>query len=274
MRMSLAFMRAWSPRAFRVSPRLVGALIVTLIISGALCAPLITSHDPLAQDLSARLHAPSAQFWFGTDALGRDVWSRVWFGARASLLIAGASTLLAFSLGVSLGLIAGFMGERADTWLSRIADIQQAIPYLILAIAVVAVLGSSAVNLILILGATSWLTFFRVTRAQTLVLRIQEFVLAAQALGATRARIILRHILPNLWSSLGVLATLLAAQIILFEASLGFLGLGVPPPQPSWGSLIADGRDYIADAWWIALMPGLMLLLLGLGLNGMGDVER
>jgi peptide/nickel transport system permease protein len=264
-----ALSRLWQ----KFSARHFGALIVVLISTCAVCAPLITAYDPLAQNLSARLQPPSSQFFFGSDALGRDVLSRALFGARASLLIASAATLLAFCLGVSLGLVAGFVGGRIDALLSRLADIQQAIPYLILAIAVVAVLGSNMLNLIVVLGLTSWLTFFRVTRAQTLSLRTQEFVIAADASGASPIRIIMRHILPNVWSSLRVLLTVIAANIILFEAALGFLGLGVPPPQPSWGSLIADGRDYLADAWWITVMPGAVLLLLGLGLNWMSDEE-
>lgn len=255
---------------------LLGALIVGVIVACALGAPWLATHDPLAQNLPLRLRPPMlldarSEFVLGSDALGRDVWSRLLFGARTSLLIAFSATLLATSIGVSMGLLAGFRGGRLDALLSRWADVQQAIPYLALAIAVVAVLGSSARNLILLLGLTTWLSFFRVVRAQTLTLRASDFVLAARAIGAADARIMARHILPNLLGSVVVLITLLATNIVVFEASLGFLGLGVPPPQPSWGGLIADGREYIADAWWLSTVPGALLALLALGLNLLGD---
>lgn len=253
-----------------------GALIVAVVVASAIFAPLLPTHDPLAQNLAMRLRPPAfldphSEYVLGSDALGRDVLSRLLFGARNSLLIAFASTALATLIGVSLGLAAGFRGGRVDALLSRWADIQQAMPYLILAVAIVAVLGSSAQNLIVVLSLTSWISFFRVVRAQTLGLRAREFVLAARAVGATSLRLVLRHILPNLLSSILVLATLLTTSIVIFEASLGFLGLGVPPPQPSWGGLIADGRDDLADAWWISTVPGAWLALLALGLNLLGD---
>ncbi len=261
--------------AAKILPR-VGALCVLVVVASALFAPQIASRDPLTQDLARRLSPPafvaaSSEFGLGSDALGRDLLSRLLFGARTSLIIAFASVVIATSLGVSAGLIAGFTGGRVDAFLSRLADIQQAIPYLVLAIAVVAMLGSNVANLVLVLGLTSWITFFRVVRAQTLSLREREFVVAARAVGAPTIRILLKHILPNLLSSVVVLATLLAANVIIFEASLGFLGLGVPPPEPSWGGIIAEGRDYLSTAWWIALAPGVMLALLALGLFLMGD---
>lgn len=256
--------------------RWLGISIVTLIVASAIFAPLLTPQDPLAQDLTMRLRAPvfmnpNSGYVLGSDALGRDLLSRLLFGARSSLLIAFISTALATGMGVLMGLLAGFMGGPIDALLSRWADVQQAVPYLILAVAIVALLGSSVQNLIVVLSLTSWITFFRVVRAQTLSLRESDFVLAARALGASTTRIMLRHILPNLRDAVVVLATLLATNIIIFETSLGFLGLGVPPPQPSWGGLIADGRDYIADAWWISTLPGLLLALLAAGLNLLGD---
>lgn len=262
--------RRWSLQS------VAGAALVGLVVACALLAPWLGTRDPLAQDLSARLRPPAlldagSPFALGSDALGRDVWSRLLFGARSSLLIAFVSTACATSIGVAGGLAAGFAGPRVDALLSRVADVQQAIPYLVLVIAIIAVLGSSIPNLIAVLGLTSWVTFFRVVRAETLVLHESEFVMAARALGASPLRIVTRHVLPNVLTSVIALVTLLATNIVLFETSLGFLGLGVPPPQPSWGGLIADGRDYIAAAWWISVLPGGALTLLALGLHLIGE---
>ena len=259
-----------------MSLRWLGWGIVALFILSVLCAPLLAPRDPLEQNLSDRLRPPAfldarSPYLFGSDALGRDVFSRFLYGARTSLFISASATLVATVIGVTFGLLAGYRGGWLDAALSRWADIQQAVPYLILAIAVVAVLGSSAGNLILVLSTTTWLTFFRVVRAQTLTLRESDFVLAARATGTRERGILRRHILPNVLSSVAVLVTILATNIIVFEASLGFLGLSVPPPQPSWGGLIADGRDYLADAWWLSTIPGILLALLAFGLNLIGD---
>jgi peptide/nickel transport system permease protein len=256
----------------RVSVFWLSALIVILIVGCAILVSVLPLDDPLAQNLDQRLRPPAfidphSPFVLGSDALGRDLLSRLLFGARSSLVTAFAATLLATCIGTSLGLVAGFFKGRVDTLLSRLADIQQAIPYLILTIAIVAVLGRSQIILIVVLGLASWVTLFRVVRAETLSLREREFVVAARASGATSVRIMTRHILPNLLGSVLVLIALLGGNIILFEASLGFLGLGVPPPQPSWGGLIAEGREYIADAWWISVVPGALLGLLVLALN-------
>ncbi len=258
--------------------RVAGLAIVLAFALAALGAPWLAGRDPLAQNLALRLRPPAlidphSAYPLGSDELGRDLWSRLLFGARTSLLIALASTTLATTLGVVLGMAAGYRGGLTDVLLARWSDIQQAIPYLILAVAVVAVLGSSPLVLVLVLGLTSWITFFRVVRAQTLSLRESDFVLAARACGATTARILGRHILPNLAATIAVLATVLATNIIVFEAALGFLGLGVPPPAPSWGALIAEGREYLDSAWWLSVVPGgaLGLFTLGLVLLGEGD---
>lgn len=268
------------PGSIRVSryasSRLAGLAIVLGIVAAAAGAPALARFDPLAQELTLRLRPPvfldaTSPFVLGSDGLGRDLLSRLLFGARTSLLIAFGATLLATAIGVSAGLLAGYRGGRIDALLSRWADVQQAIPYLALAIGVVAVVGSSSFTLIAVLGLTTWLSFFRVVRAQTLSLRESDFVLAARAVGATPTRIMRRHILPNVLGTLAVLATVLATNVIIFEASLGFLGVGVPAPAPSWGGLIADGRDYLADAWWLSTFPGALLALLALGLNLLGD---
>ena len=254
----------------------VGLALVGLVAAGALLAPWLAARDPLAQDLSQRLRAPAAldpgsPFILGSDLLGRDVWSRLLFGARTSLAVAFVATACATCVGVAGGLIAGFAGPRVDALLSRLADVQQAVPYLILVIAIVAVFGSSAGSLMAVLGLTGWVVFFRVVRAETLVLRESEFVTAARALGASPLRIVTHHVLPNVLTSVVTLASLLATNVVLFETSLGFLGLGVPPPQPSWGGLIADGRDYLASAWWISVLPGAALALLAVGLHLIGE---
>ncbi|MBI5879583.1 MAG: ABC transporter permease [Chloroflexi bacterium] len=263
----------------RTTPaRLAGFALVLAFVLVALAAPLLAGRDPLAQELALRLRPPAladphSNFPLGSDALGRDLWSRLLYGMRTSLAITAASTVLATMIGVALGLLAGYRGGLAGTFIARWADIQQAIPYLILAVAVVAVLGSTPAILVLVLGLTSWITFFRVIRAQTLSLRESEFVLAARACGARDARILFRHLLPNLAGTIAVLATVLATNIIVFEAALGFLGLGVPPPAPSWGALIAEGRETIDTAWWLAVAPGGALALLTLGLVLLGDAE-
>jgi peptide/nickel transport system permease protein len=257
-------------------PHVIGLAIVLAIVAAAVGAPLLAARDPLAQELTLRLRPPAfldarSPFMLGSDGLGRDLLSRLLFGARTSLFIAFGATVLATAIGVSGGLLAGYRGGRVDALFSRWADVQQAIPYLALAIGVVAVVGSSSTTLIAVLGLTTWLSFFRVVRAQTLALRASDFVLAARAVGATPARIMRRHILPNVLGTIAVLATVLATNVIIFEASLGFLGLGVPAPAPSWGALIADGREYLADAWWLSTFPGALLALLALGLNLAGD---
>src|SRR5437588_3712536 len=225
---------------------IAGTAIVGVVVVWAVLAPWLSTRGPLAQDLSARLSPPSlldvrSPYVLGSAALGRDVLSRLLYGARNSLLVALLSTVCATTIGVGSVLVAGYAGRRIDALLSRVADVQQAIPYLVLVIAIIAALGSSLLNLIAVLSLTSWFTLFRVVRAETLALREREFVLAARGLGARPERILVRHVLPNVLSSVIALVTLLATNIILFETSLGFLGLGVPPPEPSGGGLIADG---------------------------------
>jgi peptide/nickel transport system permease protein len=261
-------------------PVVVGGGIVIAIVLLALLAPWISPHDPLAQVLPDRLKPPawlpggSPAYLLGTDADGRDLLSRILWGARTSLEIGLLSVILGAAIGVTSGLLAGYRGGWLDTIIGRLADIQQAIPLLILALAVIAVVGSSILNLVLVLGAGSWLYYHRVVRGEVLAIRERPYVEAARAVGAGDRRILGRHILPNIAGSIVVIVTLELPQVILFTAGLTFLGLGVPPPTPEWGRLIFDGRDYLQSAWWLTLAPASFLVLFVLGVNLLGDALR
>jgi peptide/nickel transport system permease protein len=261
-------------------PVLLGGGIVLAIVLMAILAPLISPHDPLAQVLVDRLKPPAwlpggtAGYLLGTDANGRDILSRIIWGARTSLEIGLLSVALGAGIGVTAGLLAGYRGGWVDLLIGRIADIQQAIPLLILALAVIAVVGSSILNLVIVLGAGSWLYYYRVVRGEVLAIRERPFVEAARAVGAGDWQIVGRHILPNIAGSIVVIVTLEIPQVILFTAGLTFLGLGVPPPTPEWGRLIFEGRDYLQDAWWLTLAPAAFLVLFVLGVNLLGDALR
>ena len=267
-------------RLLRSPGGMLGLVLVVLVVLVAIFAPVLSPHDPAKQNIVHRLKPP---FWaedgsmehpLGTDSVGRDILSRVIYGSRISLFVGLAATAASALLGVSLGLIAGFLGGSTDSVVSRVGDVQQAIPFLVLAIAVAAMLGPGLFNLILVLVITTWVTFFRVVRGEVLSVREEQYVLGAQSIGASNLRIILRYILPNVAASIIVIATLLVANMIIFEASLSFLGLGVPSSIPTWGRIVADGREYIADEWWIALFPGLAILITVMGINLLGDWLR
>ena len=276
---------AW-PTAQRRLPRrhdlpvIVGGGIVLAVILMAVLAPLISPHDPLAQVLLDRLKPPawlpggSPTYLLGTDANGRDILSRIIWGSRTSLQIGFLSVLLGAAIGLSSGLLAGYRRGWVDAIIGRLADIQQAIPLLILALAVIAVVGSSVLNLVIVLGAGSWLYYHRVVRGEVLAIRERPYVEAARAVGAGDWRILSRHILPNIAGSIVVIVTLEIPQVILFTAGLTFLGLGVPPPTPEWGRLIFEGRDYLQGAWWLTLEPAAFLVLFVLGVNLLGDALR
>ncbi len=259
---------------------IVGLVLVALVMLVAVLAPLLSPHDPAQQDIASRLQPP---FWakdgsldhpFGTDSVGRDILSRVIHGSRISIFVGLVATTASALLGVSLGLIAGYLGGTSDSVISRLGDVQQAIPFLVLAIAVAALLGPGLQNLILVLVITTWVTFFRVVRGEVLLVREEQYVLSARAIGASTLRIVLRYILPNVAASIIVIGTLLVANMIIFEASLSFLGLGVPSSIPTWGRIVADGREYIDDEWWITLFPGLAILITVMGINLLGDWLR
>lgn len=263
----------------RTPGALFGLLVVITVIGSALLAPMVAPFDPVEQNIPGRLLAPA---WppsieghlFGTDALGRDILTRMMYGAQISLLVGVGAVAVAGVLGVLLGLLAGYYGGWVDHLLMRLVDIWQSIPFLVLAIAIVAVLGPSLTNLVLVLALTGWVTFGRVVRSQVLALKEGDFVEAARALGATNRRIMLRHILPNAATSIIVIATLQIAQMITMEAALSFLGLGVQPPQAAWGSMVAEGKDVVSVAWWLSTFPGLAVVCTVLGVNLLGDWLR
>jgi peptide/nickel transport system permease protein len=259
---------------------LVGSVLVVLVIAVAALAPLISPYDPDKQNIVQRLKPPfwaedgSVEHLLGTDSVGRDLFSRIIYGSRVSLFVGVMATLFSALLGVTLGLLAGYARGPIDSTISRVGDVQQAIPFLVLAIAVVAMLGPGLFNLILVLVITTWVTFFRVVRGEVLAVREEQYVWAARSIGASSTRIMLRYVLPNVAASIIILATLLVANMIIFEASLSFLGLGVPSSIPTWGRIVADGREYVASEWWIALFPGMAILITVMGMNLLGDWLR
>ena len=256
-----------------------GLLCLLVIVSLALFGPLFV-RDPNAQDVLARLQPPAfveggqSDNLLGTDQLGRDLLARVVYGGRISLLIALVAVAIAGTVGVLLGLIAGYYRGPAEAVIMRLADIQLAFPFILLVVLIVGALGASVSNLIIVLGLSGWILYSRVVRGQVLSVREAEFVQAARGVGATDARIIARHVLPGVFSPVIVVASFAAAQVIVAEAALSFLGLGVQPPDPSWGRMLADSRDYLASNPWLATIPGLAIVLTVLGLNLVGDWLR
>ena len=250
-----------------------GLAIVLATLIGAAFAPAITSHLPQEQDLTLRLLPPGANpaYLLGTDALGRDIASRLLYGARVSLLVGVLAVVIQGGVGVPLGIVSAYYGKRWDSLIMRFADVQLAIPVLVLAIAILGSLGPDLVKLIVVLGLTGWVTYARVARASTLSLRSGDLIAAAQAIGASDHRILLRHVLPNIGTSLIVIGTQQVAAMILAEAALGYLGLSVPPPTPTWGGMVVDGRDYLAFAWHVSTIPGMAILALVLSVNLLGD---
>lgn len=249
-------------------------LFVAVLLLAAFFPSLLASHDPNAISLGNFLKPPSREHWFGTDQLGRDLYSRVVWGARVSLSIAFCAVALAGLAGGLFGIAAGFLGGAFDSIAMRLVDIQLALPAIILALVLVGAVGFSMFNLIVILSLAHWARFARVTRAEALSLKERDFVLLARLAGASRWRIILRHISPNVVGTFIVLATLDVGIVIILEASLSFLGLGVQPPTASWGSMIADGRGYLETAWWICGFAGMTLMVAVLSCNLLGDALR
>jgi peptide/nickel transport system permease protein len=259
---------------------LAGALIILIVAACALFAPWLAPHDPNLQDLALAAKPPAwlaggeRAYFLGTDPLGRDVLSRVIWGARVATIVGLSVVLIGGTLGVGLGLVAGYFGGWVDEVIARVADVQLAFPFILLALAIVGVLGPSLWTVILTLGVTSWVQYVRIVRAETLSLRERDFVQAAVASGATPARILIRHVLPNVASSITILGTFEVARTVILESALSFLGLGVPANVPTWGAMLADGRQYLDTAWWMGTFPGLAVSLTVLGVNLFGDGLR
>jgi peptide/nickel transport system permease protein len=270
---------AWR-RLARNPLALLGGAILLVVVGSAVLAPWVAPHDPATQSLLRRFTPPVwapgglAAYPLGTDQVGRDILSRIIHGARLSLLVGFTAVVVSVLVGVTLGLVSGFVGGRVDSLLMTVVDVTLSFPQLLLALAFVAALGPSLVTIILVLGLTGWERYARVVRAEVLALREKDFVEAAHALGVGTARVILRHLLPNTFSSIIVLSTLQVAQAILQEAALSFLGVGSGRTYPTWGTMIALGRDFVSVAWWLATFPGLAILLTVLAINLVGDRLR
>jgi peptide/nickel transport system permease protein len=265
--------KTWK-RLLRRGGAMVGLAVVVFFVLLALLAPWIAPHDPLATSWSAVRAAPSAAHLFGADELGRDVLSRIIWGTRASILAGVVSVSISLALGVPIGMAAGYLGRWIDALISRITDAMLACPFLILAIALAAFLGPSLTNAMIAIGISATPVFIRLTRAQVLAAKSEDYVEAARALGNPHLRIALRHIFPNIVAPLIVQATLAVAAAVIAEASLSFLGLGQQPPAPSWGSMLNTARNYVDQAPWMAIWPGVSIFLLVLSFNLLGDGLR
>ena len=268
---------AVAPRRKRLNPTLIAGLtLLGLLVLAAVCAPLLTSYDPTAQDLSGSLASPGGKHLLGTDQLGRDVLSRLLYGARTDLRVGLLAVLFPFVIGSTLGLIVGFRGGWLDTIVMRLVDMVVAFPFYVLIIALVFVLGPGTRNIYIAITAVGWVAYCRIVRGEVLVAKSQEYMLAARAAGVPTWRLLLRHLLPNVIMQAIVFSMSDIVLSILAIVTLGYLGLGVPPPSPDWGAMIADGQQFLLDKWWLTTIPGLAVVVTGLGLSLLGDgiVER
>ncbi len=271
--------RTWRKLA-RNPAAIAGAVILLVVIGAAVFAPYVAPHDPARQSLIRRFTPPvwakggNATYLLGTDQVGRDILSRIVHGARISLVVGVAAVLVSLAVGVPLGLLSGFLRGRVDTVIMTVVDVTLSFPQLLLALAFVAALGPSLATIIVVLGLTGWERYTRVVRAEVLALREKDFVEAARAMGAGSTRLLVRHLLPNTFSSIIVMSTLQVAQAILAEAALSFLGVGTGSAYPTWGQMIALGRDFVSVAWWLPTFPGLAILATVLAINLVGDRLR
>jgi peptide/nickel transport system permease protein len=258
----------------------VGGLLILSLVFVAVFVPYLSPYDPYEQNIMARLLPPSwmeggqPEHFLGTDHVGRDSLSRILYGSRISLAVGLSAVLIQVVIGITLGLLAGYYGSSVDSVVSFMVNVMMGFPFILLAMSLVVVLGPSLNNIILALGLTGWPVFTRVTRMETIILREQEFVLAARSLAFKVPRILVYHILPNLIPSLLVLITFEVARAIIRESLLSFLGLGIQPPTPSWGVMLAEGRDYMLFQWWLAAFPGFAIFLSAMGINLLGDAVR
>ena len=273
--------QAAAGRAYRVSLDLLrnplavaGIVIIAILILTAIFAPLIAPEGPRGQYLDRRLLPPSGDHWMGTDQLGRDVFSRVVYGTRITLMIVALVAVISAPVGLLIGAVSGYFGGWVDSVLMGVTDVFLSMPKLVLALAFAAALGPGIENAIIAIAITTWPAYARIARAETLTIRNSEFVAAARLLGASHTRIITRHVLPLCTSSMIIRVTLDMAGIILTAAGLGFLGIGAQPPSPEWGAMISGGRSYIFDQWWVATMPGFAIILVSLGFCFLGDGLR
>lgn len=252
----------------------IGLALLLIIVLAAVFAPWLAPHDPLKQHIVSRLEPPSAEFWLGTDSYGRDVLSRIIHGARVSLLVGFVAILIAMAIGTTLGVLAGYLGGLFDRLVMGLVDVLLSFPTLVLGLMVAAMLGASLENLIIAIAITEIAPFVRVARAPTIALKHRDFIEAGRALGFGPGRLMGVHILPNMISDVVVLGSLWMASAIRTEASLSFIGLGVPPPIATWGSMIREGFEHILDAWWLTVFPSLAILVTVLALNLLGDALR
>ncbi len=260
---------------FRRNPiAMAGLIIIAGLVLAALFAPLLTASDGLQPNLGQRLQPASWEHWFGTDQLGRDIYDRIVWGSRITLYIVGLVSIIVVPVGLAIGTVAGYVGGWVDNVLMRLTDIFLAFPRLILALALVAALGPGIENAVLAIALTTWSPYARIARAEVLTIRRSEFILAAQAQGASTLRIIRRHVLPLCLASVIVRLTLDMAGIILTAAGLGFLGLGAQPPTPEWGAMISNGRQLLLDQWWVPTVPGIAIFTVSLGFCLLGDGLR
>jgi ABC-type dipeptide/oligopeptide/nickel transport system permease subunit len=272
--------RATVRRLLRLRWGLGAAGVLVVIVASAVLAPWVAPHDPLVVEIRHRLAPPAwmvggtVEHLLGTDQVGRDLLSRMIYGGRVSLVVGVVAVLISATIGVFLGLGAGYFRGRTDWIIMTLVNVMLTFPFVLLALAVIAVLGPSLGNMIIVLGVAGWPIYTRVVRAETMAIREREFVLAGRALGMSHPRIILRQILPNLVSAIVVIATLQVAQVIILESFLSFLGLGIQPPTPAWGNMLGEGRVYMLDSWWIATFPGSAIFLTTLVINLMGNALR
>ncbi len=271
--------RTWK-KLVRNPVALLGGVILLVVAGAAVFAPYVAPHDPAKQSLIRRFTPPAwaengqATHLLGTDQVGRDIFSRMIHGARISLVVGVSAVVVSLTVGVTLGLLSGYLGGRVDTAIMTIVDVWLSFPQLLLALAFVAALGPSLLTIIVAIGLTGWERYSRVVRAEVLALREKDFIEAARAMGLSAPRVLFRHLLPNTFSSIIVLSTLQVAQAILQEAALSFLGVGTGSAYPTWGQMIALGRDFVSVAWWLPTFPGFAILLTVLAINLVGDRLR